>query len=157
MTDQFSLCLTAFQTQLRTISSPYFPAVTGRAAGWQVSENDLTPMEGGDYFIVLRPGTFGNPRRGGQVVENEWHITTLLYLRFSEYDNLWSLYRAFRSAVLELPDTIPIRTDGIWEQTFSAQGEPGFVIDTRRPPPDNYTDLVSQTLDCTIRQRVKIR
>jgi len=156
MTDQFSLCLTAFKTQLQTLSNPYFPAVTGRAAGWQVSENDLTPMEGGDYFITLRPGVFSNQRQSSFSL-NEWHVLATLYMRFSEYDNLWTIYRAFRSAVIQLPETTPIRTNGIWEQTFSAQGEAGFVIDTKRPPPDNYTDLVAQTLDITIKQRVRYR
>lgn len=152
MTDQFSLCLTDLQTQLRTLTT-FFPAVTGRAAGWQVSENDLIPMEGGDYFATLRPGSFSQLRRG-QTSENEWHILATLYMRFSEYDNLWSLYRAFRSAVLELPDTQPIRTNGIWDETMVAQGDPGFVVDTKT---GSYTDLVAQTLDVTIRQRVKIR
>lgn len=153
MTDQFSLCLSAFQTQLRTLSATYFPAVTGRAAGWQVSENDLTPMEGGDYFVTLRPGQFSQLRRG-QTSENEWHILATLYMRFSEYDNLWTLYRAYRSAILELPDTQPIRTNGIWDEVMVAQGDPGFVVDTKTGA---YTDLVAQTLDVTIRQRVKIR
>lgn len=152
MTDQFSACLSAFQTQLQTLTT-FFPAVTGRAAGWQVSENDLIPMEGGDYFVTLRPGLFSQLRRG-QVSENEWHVLATLYMRFAEYDNLWTLYRAYRSAILELPDTQPIRVSGIWEQVMTAQGEPGFIVDTKSGA---YLNLVAQTLDVTIKQRVKIR
>ena len=153
MTDQFSLCLVDFQAQLRTISNLFFPAVTGRTGGWQVSENDLTPMEGGDYFVILRPGVFSQ-KRVSDFCENEWHVLTTAYMRFSEYDNLWPLYRAFRSAILELPDTAPLKAHGIWKQTFVAQGEPGFIVDTKTGA---YTDLVAQTLDVTIYQRVKTR
>jgi len=153
MTDQYSVCLADFQTQLKTLASPYFPAVTGRAAGWQVSENDLIPLEGGDYFVVTRPGPFKQVRQS-DFQENEWHVITVLYMRYVEYDNLWSTFRPFRSDILALPDTSPLRTHGIYNQTFAAQGEPGFVIDTKTR---EYTDLVSQILDTTIYQRVKMR
>ena len=153
MTDQFSLCLAAFTTQVRTLAGTYFPATTGRAAGWQVTENDLAPMEGGDYFVVFRPGQFAQGRKS-DFQENEWHIVTSLYMRFSEYESLWSTFRAFRSAFIALPDTSPLRLYGIYEQTFAAQGEPGFIVDTLT---GNYTNLVSQILDTTIRQRVKVR
>lgn len=153
MIDHFSECLTDYKAQLQTLSVPYFPAVTGRAAGWQVSENDLTPMEGGDYFIVLRPGKPVQVRHG-VVLENEWHVTTLVFVRFAEYDNLWPRYRPFFSDILNLQDTIPLQTHGIWYQNISAQDEPKFVVDTKT---GNFTDLVMQPLDATIRQRVKIR
>ena len=39
MIDHFSVCLADYKAQLQTLSDPYFPADTGRAAGWQVSEN----------------------------------------------------------------------------------------------------------------------
>lgn len=152
MTDQYSLCLDALKTQLRTLTA-FFPAVTGMAAGWQVSENDLTPMEGSDHFVVLRPGAFSQTRRS-DMLENEWHTLATLYMRYAEYDNLWPLYRAFRAAVLELPDTKPIRTNGIWYQAMAAQGEPGYIVDAKTGA---YLNLVAQTLDVTIKQRVKIR
>lgn len=156
--DQYSLCLAEFKTQILTLHSddtPYFPAVTGRAVGWQVSENENIVLEGSNYFVVLRPGAF---TQGGTRIleENQWHVTTILYMRFAEFDGVWPAFRVFRSAFLALKKTARLKNKGIWNQTFIAQGEAGFVLDNKRPAPDNYTDLVAQVFDITIFQKVKV-
>lgn len=152
MTDQFSICLSDFKSQLQSLTT-YFPAVTGRAAGWQVSENDLIVMEGSDYFITLRPGNFDET--GTRVTqENEWHVITNIFMRFSEYEGLWTAFRVFRSDILGLTKTNPLTAHGIWFQKFSAQGEPQFLTDKNT---GEYLGLVVQTIDTTIKQRVRIR
>lgn len=147
MTDHFSAILTAYKAQIQTLNDIYFPEAQGLAAGWQVSEDDTTPMQGGDYFVILRPGAFSTTRRG-QFQDNEWHVTTILYYRFSEYATLWQTYRAFRSDILGLPDTAPLKTMAITEQVFSAQENAGYLLDSN----GNYTNFVVQTLDCRINQ-----
>jgi len=151
LTDQYSLCLSDYITQLRTLAAIYFPAVTGKAAGWQVSENDTVVKEGGDYFIVLRPGSFETARHG-QHQDNIWRVRTLLFMRFNEYDSLWTAYRLFRSDILALPDTAPMTAHGIYNQTFSASDEAGYVRDDA----GNYVGFIQQTLEATIMQRVLI-
>lgn len=139
-------------TQLRTLSSVYFPAVTGKAAGWQVSENDTAVMEGGDYFVILRPSAFDNPRSGGQLQQNIWHVRTMLFMRFNEYESLWSNYRSFRSDIIALPDTSPLVDYGIQKQEFSASDDAGYLRDAD----GNYAGFVQQTLECQITQRVLV-
>jgi hypothetical protein len=149
MADQYALCLDAYKTQLRTLAGTYFPAVEGKAAGWQVTENDTEVYNGGDYFIVLKPGAFSNARQGLNTV-NEWHVTSVLYSRFGEYANAWTQFRAFRSDILALPDTAPLTAHGINQQNFAALEQAGYLIDDQ----GRYTNFVVQSLDCTIRQRV---
>ena len=151
MTDQYALCLDAYKTQLRTLAASYFPAIDGKAAGWQVSENDTEIYNGGEYFVILKPGTFSNQRQGLNTV-NEWHVTSVLYARYFEYDTAWSRFRAFRSDILALPDTAPLTTNGIYGQEFASQEQAGYLVDDQ----GRYTNFVVQTLDCTIRQRVKV-
>lgn len=150
MSDEFTNCFNAYKTQLATlaVSTSYFPAATGRAAGWQITENDNVIFEGGDYFIVLRPGTFQQGRRGGHQ-ENVWGVRTFLFMRFAEYTDLWTTFRAFRAAVLELPDTQPLKTYGVWSQVFTSGEDAGYLRDEN----GNYTNFVTQTLDCAISQR----
>lgn len=152
MTDQYSLCLSAYTTQIRTLSNVYFPAITGEAAGWQVSENDTVVKKGSDYFVILRPGTFDNPQLSGALQNNIWRVRTLLFMRFAEYDNIWSSYRAFRSAILNLRETAPLHLYGIQKQEFSAVDEAGYLRDDL----GNYTGFVQQTLECTITQRALV-
>jgi hypothetical protein len=128
----------------------YFPAITGKLSGWQVSENDTVVTEGSDYFTVLRPGSFENIRSGGGLQNNTWRVRTLLFMRFNEYDTLWSTYRAFRSDIIALPDTSPLINYGIQNQVFSASDEAGYLRDAD----GNYTGFVQQTLECAITQRV---
>lgn len=151
MTDQYALCLAEYKLQLQTLSATYFPATTGRAAGWQVSEDDTTPLEGGDYFIVLKPGTFSNVRQGLKQ-ENEWHVTTILYVRYPEYWDAWRRFRLFRSDILSLPDTAPLKKHGMYDQSFASRDEAGYLINDQ----GQYTDFIVQSLDCTIRQRALI-
>lgn len=151
MTDQYSLCLSAYITQLRTLSAAYFPAITGKVAGWQVSENDTVVKEGADYFIILRPSTF-ETKREGHMQSNIWRVRTLVFMRFNEYDSLWSSYRDYRASILNLPDTAPLKLHGINGQTFSASDEAGYLRDEN----NNYTGFIQQTLECAISQRVLV-
>lgn len=152
MPDAYTLCQNAFHVQLQTLSDQFFPEVTGREAGWQVSENDLMPLEGSDYFVITRPGDFTQVRRG-QHNMNDWHITTTIYMRFKTYETLWSLYREFRGAILDLPETAPLKTAGIYGQSFVSRGQPGFVIDTKT---GNTLDMVAQEIDVTINQKILV-
>jgi hypothetical protein len=147
--DPFSDIMTDYIAQLKTLADPYFPESEGLPAGWQVSEDDTTPMSGGDYFITLRPGPFANPARNA-VQENQWHIQTILYMRFAEYKTAWSLFRVFRGAVLALRKTAPLQAHGVYDQTFIAADQAGYLVDGQ----GNYTDIVVQTLDCTIFQKI---
>ncbi len=155
MADQYSLCFAAYRTQLLTLadSTTYFPAVTGREAGWQISENDNIIFEGGDYFIVLRPGAFDQARQGGGNQGNVWTVRTFLFMRYQEYEGLWQTFRAFRNAVLELPDTVPLKTNNIEDQKFRAGEDAGYLRDSN----GNYTNFVTQVIDCAITQRALIR
>lgn len=152
MTDQYSLCLSAYMTQLRTLSATYFPAITGKVAGWQVSEDDTVVREGGDYFVILRPGTFDMPQLSSSLQNNVWRVRTLLFMRYTEYANIWTQYRAFRSAILGLRETSPLTAYGIQKQEFSASDEAGYLRDDS----GNYVGFVQQTLECTITQRVLV-
>lgn len=152
MTDQFDLCMTAYKTQLLTLAETYFPAGIDKAAGWQISEVDATPQSGGNYFITLRPGTFSR-NRNEDFQMNDWHITTVLYMRYAEQGDIWPVFRTFRSAVIGLPDTAKIRSNGIYDQDFSAREDPGFLLNSQ----GQYTNFVVQSLDCSIKQRVHLR
>lgn len=151
MTDQFAVVVADYKLQLATLANPYFPASVGRAAGWQVSEDDTTPYEGGDYFITLRPGSFSHPQDTQGFEMNEWHVITVLYFKYVEYKDIWSLFRTFRNAVVSLPETKQLRTHGIYDQTFSASEDAGYLVDSQ----GNYTSFVVQKLDCLIRQKVR--
>lgn len=155
MADPFTDCLAEYKTQLLTLaaSTSYFPAALGRPAGWQISENDNVIFDGGDYFIVLRPGTFRQQRRGNYQ-DNTWTVRTFLYMRYAEYAGVWEdIFRPFRAAILELPDTVPLKEKGINGQDFTSGDEPGFLRDEN----GNYMNFVTQVLDCAITQRVLIR
>lgn len=147
--DPFSDCVTDFITQLRTLADQYFPAAEGREAGWQVSEDDTTPLLGGFYFVTLRPGPFTNPIRTASQ-ENQWHIQTILYMRFSEYATAWSQFRVFRGAILGLRRTAPLTDHGIYDQTFIAADQAGYLVNDQGV----YMDILVQTLDCTIYQKI---
>lgn len=151
MTDQFDVCMTDYKAQLATLANPYFPLSDGRPAGWQISEDDTTPYEGGDYFITLRPGSFSHPQSTQEFEMNDWHVTTVLYFKYVEYKDIWSLFRAFRHAVISLPESARLRTHGIYDQSFSASEEAGYLVDSQ----GNYTSFVVQKLDCLIRQKVR--
>ena len=154
MDDHFSLCVADFKTQLQTLTS-YFPASEdgSRAAGWQVSENDQEILAGGVYFATIRPGAFAKPLKAGTFLVYEWHITLSLYMHFTQYDSIWSSFRDYRAAILNLEETAPLRNHGIFGQGFSAQGEAGFITDevTRQ-----FYNIVAQVMDVTINQRVLV-
>lgn len=154
MSDQFSLCFSEYKLQLQTLASStdYFPIETGRELGWQITEDDNIIFSGGDYFIVLRPGTF-TQRRNGNYQDNVWGVRTFLFMRYQEYEGLWLKFRAFRAAVLELPDTRPLKKYGMNEQVFNAAEDAGYLRDSN----GNYTNFVTQVIDCAINQRVLIR
>jgi hypothetical protein len=151
MADEYGLCETALIAQFRTLADPYFPAIDGNAAGWQVSRNDTIIQSGGVYFIVVRPGRFTRPAlRSGGFIENEWHSLAIIYMQYQQHDGLWDLYRAYRASILDLLDR-PLRDHGIWSQEMSAIDDPGYLIDSQ----GNYTNFVVQTLDVTMKQRKK--
>ncbi len=154
MADQFSLCLADYVAQLQTLASTtsYFPAATGQAAGWQISEDDNVILSGSDYFITYRAGAFDNVRHGGGRQDNVWHVSTTLYMRFEEYSGLWTDFRAFRAAVLELPDTAPLQEHGIYGQSFVMGEQPGYLLNGQ----GDYMDFVVQKMDCIINQRVLV-
>jgi hypothetical protein len=152
MTDEYTACFNLYKLQLQTLNTSYFPANTGRAAGWQVSENDTVVMEGGDYFVTLRPGSFiYNPKAG--VEDNEWHVLTTLYMRYMEFEGLWDKFRVFRSSILNLPKTAPLKGAGIQgtRQRFLSLGDAGYLVSQ---PDGAYLNFVVQTLDCVVPQRV---
>ncbi len=153
MADQYSLCLAEFVAQLKTlaVSTSYFPAATGLPAGWQISEDDNIVNSGGDYFIIYRPGAF-QQTRSGQYQDNVWRVNIWLFMRFSEYTGLWARYREYRNAILQLPDTVPLKNIGINYQSFDASEDAGY----QRDDTGNYTNFVVQKLQCTINQRVLI-
>ncbi len=154
MADQFSLCLTEYKAQLANLinlptpETTYFPAAEGREAGWQISEDDTTPLGGTDYAIVLKPGTFDQISQGS-VQTNLWGVTTVLYMRYQQYEGLWEQFRLFRSAILDLRNTHPMAKHGINNQKFTANERAGYLLDDQ----NRYTNFVVQSLECTITQR----
>jgi len=148
MADQFSLCLAEYKTQLATLNDLYFPAAEGLPAGWQVSEDDTTPLQGADYAIVLKPGTFAQTSQGVNEY-NEWGVITVLYMKYPSYSDLWPRFRIYRNSILELRTTHPLKNHGIEDQTFRAREDAGYLINSQ----GDYTQLVVQTLECIIKQR----
>lgn len=143
MADQFTLCLEAYQMQLRSLKK-YFPKAN------QVSTDDNAPQKGGNYFAILRPASFSNNVHS-QFEENEWHITTIIYMRYKELKDVWDLFAVYRGDILELRRTNPLKTNGIWRQVFSASDDAGFLTDEN----NNYLGFIAQTLDVTIYQKVR--
>lgn len=150
MADQFSLCLAEYKAQLARLNNPYFPAPpdASQAAGWQISEDDTVWKAGVDYAITLKPGAFAQ-RSEGNVEFNDWGVITILWMRFTQYSDVWPLFRVYRNAVLNLRSAYPLHNHAIENQVFRAREDPGYLIDRE----GNYTTVVVQVLECTISQR----
>lgn len=152
--DDYALCLESLKTQLLTLGATYFPASTGRVVGWQISSDDTVVLEGGDYYIIHRPGTFSQSRQG-DLLENEWHVSMTLFVRYDEYETAWAKFTAFRNAILMLPETSPLRDNFIdgSKQVFSGSDEAGYLLDDKGA----LTQFIVQKMDCVIPQRVRRR
>jgi len=153
VSDHYSICETALMTRLRTLTS-YFPAGTGKSAGWQVSDDDTVFSQGGDYFIVVRPGEFPTVQKG-LLADVSWHVKAVIYVRFIEYKTSWGRFKAFRSDIFNLLNADPSldRTNGVFSVTVSSKDDAGRLLDTQGNP----MNWIAQLLDVTITQRIKIR
>jgi hypothetical protein len=146
MTDHYLFCQTELDTQLRTLTS-YFP----KDKVWQVGNDDTAPQRGGDYFAIYRPAAFSQAMKS-QYVRSEWHTTLTLYVRYKEIKDAWSRFETFRAAILELRYTRTLHNHGIYDQVFSSNGEPGYLVDAA----DNYLGFITQSLDVKILQELRI-
>ena len=153
MPDHYSVCETALMTRLRTLTS-YFPAGTGKSAGWQVSDDDTVFSQGGDYFVIVRPGEFPTVQKG-LLADVSWHVKAVIYARFIEYKTSWGMFKAFRSDIFNLLNADPSldRTNGVYSVTVSSKDDAGRLLDTQGNP----MNWIAQLLDVTITQRIKIR
>lgn len=150
MTDYYQIAENGFVAKMITLTD-HFPAGTGKSAGWQVSDDDTVIAEGGEKFCIYRPGSFPTAKRG-KVVDFEWHIIAVLHMRFSDYEQSWPDFKTFRSDVINLflDDPTMGKTVGVWDVFPAANEEPGYLQDSD----GNSTNIIVQTLDVTIRQRV---
>ena len=153
MTDHYTVCETALITRLRSLTS-YFPAGTDKSAGWQVSDDDTVFSQGGDYFVIVRPGEFPTVQKG-LLADVSWHVKAVIYVRFIEYKTSWSMFKTFRSDVFNLLNADPTltKTNGVWNVMVSSKDDAGKLLDTKGNP----MNWIAQLLDVTINQRIKIR
>lgn len=153
MTDHYAVCESALVTRLRTLTS-YFPAATGLPAGWQVSDDDTVFSKGGDYFVIYRPGEFPTVQKG-LLADVNWHVKTVVYVRYTEYKTSWNKFKALRSDIFNLLNADPTlnRTNGVYNVTISSKDDAGRLLDTQGNP----MNWIAQLLDVTITQRIKIR
>jgi len=151
VTDYYALCKTGLIARLRTLVS-YFPASTKHAStGWQVSDDDAVLSEGGDYFVIVRPGAFPT-RKQGRMLEVEWHADAVIYVRYKEQATSWTRFETFRSDIFNLLHADPTlnKTNGVYDVGVSSQQQAGRLIDSQ----GNLMNWIAQTLDVTINQRI---
>lgn len=150
MTDYYALVKTGLIARLRTLTS-YFPASAKHSAGWQVSDDDSVLSEGGDYFVIVRPGAFPT-RKQGRMVEVEWHADAVIYTRYKEQATSWTRFETFRSDIFNLLHADPTlnKTNGVYDVGVSSQQQAGRLIDSQ----GNLMNWIAQTLDVTINQRI---
>lgn len=147
MTDFYQQCEDGLIAKLQTLTT-YFPN------SWQVTDDDTKIGKGGDHFAIVRPGSFPYTRQNGKLAEFEWHSTLVLHMRFTEYDTAWSLFKAFRSAVINLLINDPTlgSTPRVFGVIPSSSEEPGYMTDSE----GNSANIIIQALDVAIRQRVPV-
>jgi hypothetical protein len=151
MTNFYGQCKDGLIAKLRTLTS-YFPAGTGKAAGWQVSSSDLVISEGGEYFAIVRPGAFPSRRVSGKLKDVEWHCTVLLHYRFSKAETVWNEYELFRSDIFNVINADPTLggTPNVWDVVMDSSEEPGYLADSE----GNTQNVIVQTCDVAITQRI---
>lgn len=153
MTDYYGLCKAALIARLRTLTT-YFPASAKHVtAGWQVSDDDAVLSEGGDYFLIIRPGAFPT-RKQGRMLEVEWHADAVLYVRYKEQLTSWTRFETIRSDIFNLLHADPSlnRTNGVYDVGVSSQEKAGRLVDAQ----GNLMNWIAQTLDVTINQRINM-
>ena len=141
MTDFYSECETGLIALLQTKLPTFFPQP------WQVSDDDASIMQGGDYFVVVRPGMFPLVRQTEQLSVVGWTVVTDLYVRYTDYKSAWTKFKAYRSAIFNLLMTYPTLSDtaGVIRVDMSSDeraqyfkfsdapnARPDFIIQTTR-------------------------
>ncbi len=153
MTDNYALCEAELVAQLKNLPAYFLvkKAAGEKAEQWRISSDDTAPQRGGPFWAIYRPGSFVNDVHS-RYEDNEWHIILSLYMRYGELKDVWSDYRNFRAAIIELRKTHPLHNHGVQDQTFAAIGEPGYLTDAN----DNYVGFIFQQIDVKIIQRLQV-
>lgn len=151
MTDYYKQVEDGLISQLRTLSG-LFPAGMGKAVGWQVSANDMVIAEGGEYFIIVRPGSFPVRRAASKLIDAEWHCTVVFHHQYTQQDDAWAEFTAARSLIFNLVNGDPTlgKTPGVWDVLMDSREEPGYLQDSD----GNSQNIIVQSFDTAITQRI---
>jgi len=156
--DPYNECLQALIAYLQELTG-FFPN------DWQVSTNDANIARGGDYFVVLRPGSFPvfSKSNTGQIVDYDWGTVLDLYTRYTEYEVSWELFGAVRAALIWTLGINPtlacsVQTSksatNVWGVTLSSE-ESAQYFKFANAPEEATPNFIIQTMQVTIRQRVE--
>jgi hypothetical protein len=151
MTDFYQQAEDGLTAQLRTLTD-LFPAGVGKAAGWQVSSSDTVISEGGEYFIIVRPGAFPVRRAAGKLIDVEWHCTVVFHQRFIQAEDAWADFKAARSEIFNKVNGDPTlnQTPFVWDVLMDSTEEPGYLQDSD----GNSQNIIVQSFDVAITQRI---
>lgn len=159
MTDHYAVCETALATLLKTMTNeedePYFPPITGREQGWQVTNDDTVLATGSDYYIVYRAGAHIPPERvGSGFVNFEHHVSAVLFHRFTEYASAWDDWNTFRAAVGDLLDNNRGLGggSGVYDVRVVANEPAGRLTDRD----GSELNFIAQAADIVIYQRARL-
>lgn len=152
-TDYYGQCEDALTNRLRTLTT-YFPQE------WQVSNDDSNIARGANTFVILRPGRFPFDSKTMQEKDFTWYVMGRLYVKYTEYKEAWTRFKAIRAALINLifPDyslTVGgVGTPGVWRTSLSSEADAlYFYFD--EPKPGVRPNFIIQDLTFTIVQRVK--
>ena len=131
---------------------------------YQVGSDDTAIARGGDYFIVLRPGSFPtfSSMNAGKIKDIDWGTVMDVYVRYVEYEKSWTAFKEFRAALfwkinnnpfLECKVQTSKSAKNVWQVNLSSDENAQyfrFSDDETQVP-----NFIIQTMSFTARQRVE--
>lgn len=147
VTDFYQQCEDGFAREMKKLTSFF-------KKDYQVADDDTVLAEGGDYFVVYRPGSFPMTGKSAEEKDVTWGIVFDLYVRYESYKASWKNFRVARSAIINrfVPNPTLGGTPGVWNVGISSgENAQYFSLEEKAVRPN----FIIQTMRCDVTQRCK--
>lgn len=156
--DFYGECEDALKAYLQELTE-FFPEE------WQVSSNDTNIARGAEHFAVLRPGAFPvfAKNNTGLQVDYDWDVVLEVYVKYTEYEESWNLFKKLRAALIWSLGCNPTlkcnvqpekSATNVWGVTL-ASDEAAQYFRYDDTSDEQVPNFIVQTMSVTIRQRVE--